>query len=217
MILCVQMWSGKKVLKGRVILCWIDKVFSPVSIAGPVQLWEGDCSLGGSWEIPMAFLPVTRSHLLLVASLSQVIKWSSFLCQKVPNLVSSSVGPADFPLWGRRGGMCLLFHELVICVEMQPREPGMVLQQEPQVADIPEGMLSYYKYYFGSSAVFFPIFGSIYCCCFEFLTSYSWNEKCLCESAVGAKGSGGSFRAACCQAVHVVIKPFYLELCFLSV
>lgn len=25
---------------------------------------------------------------------------------------------------------------------------------------------------------------------------------------MGAKGSGGSFRAACSQAVHVVIKPF---------
>lgn len=25
---------------------------------------------------------------------------------------------------------------------------------------------------------------------------------------MGAKGSGTSFRAACCQAIHVVIKPF---------
>lgn len=168
MIPCVQMCSEKRVLKGRVILCLIDKVFCPMSIAGPIQLWEGDCSLRGSWGIPVAFLPVTRAHLVLAASLSQVIEWSPFLGQKAPNLVSSSVGPAGYPLWGRRGGLCLLFNDLVIRVEMQPREPGMVLQQEPQGADIPEGMLSYYIYYFGSSAGFFPIFGSIYCCCLSF-------------------------------------------------
>lgn len=31
---------------------------------------------------------------------------------------------------------------------------------------------------------------------------------------MGAKGSGGSFRASCCQATHIVIKPFLLGALF---
>lgn len=63
--------------------------------------------------------------------------------------------------------------------------------------------------------VFFPVFGSVYCCCLGL--SLFIHEMSNASLNLWWERWAGSFWAMCCRAIHVFRKVFYSGLCFLSV